>query len=104
MPKVTQNVTLMVKNGHVVADPTKIPDTMIGDKLRFDSKDGKFEVVFDRWIFSGKDHPITDRRARTIRHRGLYNGECSITAPSGQGKMIVYDHEKDSGAHGNVRP
>lgn len=108
MPGVTQNVTLKVKNGYVVAVPARIPNRMIGDKLRFDSKNGKFKVVFDRWIFSGKDHPITDRRARSIRSRGPYNVECYITAPSVKGRLgspqTSYGYKRGSGAHGNVKP
>ena len=98
MPGFTQNVTLKInKKGYVVAEPYSIPDRMIGDKLRFDSEDGKFRVVFDPWIFSGKDHPITDRRARTIRKRGPYSVECYL------GDGLKYPPDK-RGAHGNVRP
>jgi hypothetical protein len=99
MPGFTQNVTLKInKKGYVVAEPWKIPDRMIGDKLRFDSKNGKFRVVFDPWIFSGKDHPITDRRARTIRKRGEYDLECYV------GDGIPYGDSRKRGAHGNVKP
>jgi|SRR5215471_4128115 len=95
---VTQKVTLKIdKDGYVVAVPEDIPDRMIGDKMRFDSKDGKFKVEFDRWIFSGEKHPITDRRARTIKHRGPYSVDCSITTPRGQPAGY-------RGARGNVRP
>jgi hypothetical protein len=94
----------MVKGGYLVADPTKIPNRKVGDRLRFDSEYGKFEVKFNRWIFSGRAHPITDRRARTIRKTGEYKVECSITPadtsayPSG--KPVIYP--KGKGAHGNV--
>ena len=108
MPGITQTVTLQLKNGYVVAHPKRIPTRMIGDKLRFDSKDGKFEVVFDNWIFSGTDHPITDRRIRTIRSHGRYNIACYIADPSVKGKwgnpQAGYGYKKGSGAHGNVRP
>ncbi len=108
MPGLTQKVTLTLKNGYVVAKPAHIPDRMIGDKLRFDFPNGKFKVVFDKWIFSGKDHPITDRRARTIRKRGRYNLECYIMAPSVQGKwgspQAGYGYKRGSGARGNVKP
>jgi hypothetical protein len=98
MPGFTQNVTLKInKKGYAVADPWKIPDRMIGDKLRFDSEEGNFKVVFDRWIFSGKDHPITDRRARTITKRGPYNVTCYV------GNKL-YPSDRKRGAHGNVRP
>jgi len=108
MPSVTQKVTLKLIKGYVVAVPKRIPNRTIGDKLRFDCKDGKFQVVFDRWIFAGKDHPITDRRARTIRRRGPYEIECYIEDPSVKGTRGVpqasYGYKKGAGGHGNVKP
>jgi hypothetical protein len=91
----------MIKNGYLVADPTDIPNRKVGDRLRFDSEYGKFEVKFDRWIFAGKPHPITDRRARTIKKEGEYNIKCSIRRPSPSPyPSIIYP--KGKGAHGNV--
>jgi hypothetical protein len=103
MPQ-TQKVTLTVdKDGYAVADPTKIPDRRIGDKLRFDSKYRKFEVTFDRWIFSGDEHPITDRRARIIRSQGPYHVDCVVITPQGPTRYKKKGGA-DTGAFGNVRP
>src|SRR5262245_60378447 len=99
----TQKVRLTLKGRHVVAVPEYIPNRRIGDKLLFDSKDGKFEVEFNRWIFSGKGPYkgpyITDNRARTIRRRGPYKVRCYITTPTGE----RYGY-RGAGARGNVTP
>jgi hypothetical protein len=101
MPGKTQPVNLTLKGRRVVVDPKPIPDRKIGDKLRFDSKDGKFEVEFDKWIFPGrgpkKGTSIRDNKARTLRRRGPYSAKCYITTPAG----IRYGY-RGAGAHGNV--
>jgi len=98
MPVKPYSVTLAVKGRRLVVHPHNIPDRKVGDKLRFDSKDGKFQVEFDRWIFSGKGPYITNRRARTIRRDGRYNVSCSLTTPTGE--RYAYT----AGARGNVTP
>lgn len=98
MPGKIQPVTLEVKGRRLVVVPRNIPDRRVGDKLRIDSEYGKFEVEFNNWIFSGKAHPITDRRARTIRRHGRYKLSCSITTPTGE--RYAYT----AGARGNVTP
>jgi hypothetical protein len=98
MPSDIQPVTLMVKGRRLVVHPPIIPNRRVGDKLRFDSKDGKFQVRFDRWIFSGKGPYITNRRARTIRRDGRYEIYCSLTTPTGE--RYAYT----AGARGNVTP
>jgi len=100
MPGKTEPVTLTLVGRNVVAHPTSIPDTKIGDKLRFDSEDGKFEVEFTPWIFSGKPHLITDRKARTIRKTGKYKLKCSIMPTYDSTERTIY--RKGDGAHGNV--
>lgn len=120
MPGYVQNVTLMLKTNRlkkkkfVVANPVAIPNRKIGDKLRFDSKDGTIEVEFNKWIFPGKGPNkgplIYDNRARTLRRRGYYEAECYITTPDG--KRYGYDPSSrasgargargEGGAHGNV--
>jgi hypothetical protein len=128
MPGYIQNVTLKLKTQKlktnrlkketfVIADPEAIPDRKIGDKLRFDSKDGKIEVKFDRWIFPGKGPNkgpfISDNRPRTLRRRGYYKAYCYITTTAGEqygykpastasSTSSAGGEDDEGGAHGNV--
>ncbi len=113
----THPVTLKLQGQYVVAVPKNLRNMRVGDKVRFNSNDGEFKVVFGgKWPFEGKKHIVRDDKPLTFQHQGPFDFYCYIAAPRqsrldpttsynkpvGRRKWISYPGT--SGGTGNVKP
>jgi len=110
------NVTLKMKEEHVVAVPRKLPKRKVGDTVTFNSDYDAFKVIFKgRWPFKGKEHIVRNNKLLTFDKTVSFKFLCyigtrpaSMISPQIGHKIrrgrITWASYKGAGGTGSVKP